>query len=254
MIDLVKAEGGKVTSLTSYGAGLPAFEHNNNPFGYKFSWSPKGVLLAAQAPAAYLKNGNIIAITPALEAIADESSNFLPNNEVQGTMTITGDVTAPTVILTYNPDRTVEYTDFITITATFSESLEEISSCPSIAIDTEGDGSLSSTNMSMVSQTVWTYVWEVPGGIDENGVATIDINATDLAGNDSQVAANNIRNDIGVDVFEQQLGIPSAHIEPFIRFCQKKDIINLYVDGKILQVIDILLEEKDNYIRERLNE
>lgn len=69
-----------------------------------------------------------------------------------------------------------------------------------------------------------------------------------------RAAANNIRNDIGVDVFEQQLGIPSAHIEPFIRFCQKKDIINLYVDGKILQVIDILLEEKDNYRRERLNE
>jgi len=57
MIDQVKAEGGKVSSLTSYGAGLPAFEHNNNPFGYKFSWSPKGVVLAAQAPAAYLKKG-----------------------------------------------------------------------------------------------------------------------------------------------------------------------------------------------------
>jgi len=69
-----------------------------------------------------------------------------------------------------------------------------------------------------------------------------------------RAAADNIRNDIGVDVFEEQLGIPSAHIEPFIRFCQKKDIINLYVDGKIMQVIDILLEEKDNYIRERLND
>lgn len=62
MIDLVKAEGGEITSLTSYGAGLPAFEHNNNPFGYKFSWSPKGVLLAAQAPAAYLKNGKKVEV------------------------------------------------------------------------------------------------------------------------------------------------------------------------------------------------
>ena len=62
MIDLVKTEGGEVTSLTSYGAGLPAFEHNNNPFGYKFSWSPKGVLLAAQAPAAYLKNGKKVEV------------------------------------------------------------------------------------------------------------------------------------------------------------------------------------------------
>ena len=62
MIDQVKAEGGTVSSLTSYGAGLPAFEHNNNPFGYKFSWSPKGVLLAAQAPAAYLVNGNKVSV------------------------------------------------------------------------------------------------------------------------------------------------------------------------------------------------
>jgi len=64
----------------------------------------------------------------------------------------------------------------------------------------------------------------------------------------------NSQEDIGVDVFEEQLGIPSSHIEPFIRFCQKKDIINLYVDGKIMEVIDILLEEKDNYRRERLNQ
>ena len=62
MIDLVKAEGGEVVSLTSYGAGLPAFEHNNNPFGYKFSWSPQGVLAAAMAPAVYLKNGEKVAV------------------------------------------------------------------------------------------------------------------------------------------------------------------------------------------------
>ena len=62
MIDKIKAEGGKVTELTSYGAGLPAFEWNRNPFGYKFSWSPRGVLMAAQTPAAYLKNGRKIEV------------------------------------------------------------------------------------------------------------------------------------------------------------------------------------------------
>jgi saccharopine dehydrogenase-like NADP-dependent oxidoreductase len=60
MIDEIKNEGGQVVSLTSYGAGLPSFEHNRNPFGYKFSWSPKGVLMAARRPAAYLKEGKII--------------------------------------------------------------------------------------------------------------------------------------------------------------------------------------------------
>ncbi len=56
-LDAIRDEGGRVLSVTSYGAGLPAFEHNRNPFGYKFSWSPKGVMMAAQAPAAYLQEG-----------------------------------------------------------------------------------------------------------------------------------------------------------------------------------------------------
>ncbi|MBW1865128.1 MAG: saccharopine dehydrogenase NADP-binding domain-containing protein [Deltaproteobacteria bacterium] len=62
LIDQARASGGKVTSVLSYGAGLPAFEHNNNPMGYKFSWSPKGIILAAQAPAAYLKNGEKVEV------------------------------------------------------------------------------------------------------------------------------------------------------------------------------------------------
>lgn len=60
MIDEIKNEGGSVVSLTSYGAGLPSFEYNRNPFGYKFSWSPKGVMMAARTPAAYLKEGKRI--------------------------------------------------------------------------------------------------------------------------------------------------------------------------------------------------
>ena len=60
MIDEIKNEGGRIVSLTSYGAGLTSFEHNRNPFGYKFSWSPKGVLMAARTSAAYLKKGKKI--------------------------------------------------------------------------------------------------------------------------------------------------------------------------------------------------
>lgn len=62
LVDQVKAAGGKVTAVLSYGAGLPAFEHNNNPMGYKFSWSPMGIILAAQAPAAYLKGGKLVEV------------------------------------------------------------------------------------------------------------------------------------------------------------------------------------------------
>ena len=69
-----------------------------------------------------------------------------------------------------------------------------------------------------------------------------------------RAATGNIRKDLGDEVFEEQLGIPRLHIETFIRYCQKKDIINLYIDGRIMEVIDILIKEKDNYRRERLTD
>lgn len=61
-----------------------------------------------------------------------------------------------------------------------------------------------------------------------------------------------MRKELGDDVFVQQMGIPKVHIEPFIRYCQKKNIIDLYVDGRLMEVIDILIKEKDNYRRERI--
>ncbi len=57
MIDEQKSNESNITSLTSYGAGLPSFEHNRNPFGYKFSWDPKGLMRSALAPAAYVVKG-----------------------------------------------------------------------------------------------------------------------------------------------------------------------------------------------------
>jgi saccharopine dehydrogenase-like NADP-dependent oxidoreductase len=61
-LDAIADEGGRVLSVTSYGAGLPAFEYNRNPFGYKFSWSPKGVMMAAQTPAVYLRKGRRVEV------------------------------------------------------------------------------------------------------------------------------------------------------------------------------------------------
>jgi Saccharopine dehydrogenase and related proteins len=58
MISLAHAEGGKVIEFNSYGSGIPSFEHNNNPFGYKFSWSPRGLLKAGGTPAVYVRDGN----------------------------------------------------------------------------------------------------------------------------------------------------------------------------------------------------
>jgi len=62
IIDEVEKEGGKVLHFYSYCGGLPAPQHNDNPFGYKFSWSPRGVVLASRNPARFLENGQIIEI------------------------------------------------------------------------------------------------------------------------------------------------------------------------------------------------
>lgn len=64
IIHEVEEKGGEILSFTSYCGGLPAPEANTNPFGYKFSWSPIGVLLAGKNSAQYLKEGQQIFIPP----------------------------------------------------------------------------------------------------------------------------------------------------------------------------------------------
>ena len=63
IIHEVEEKGGEIQSFTSFCGGLPALEANTNPFGYKFSWSPIGVLLAGKNSAQYLKEGQQVLIT-----------------------------------------------------------------------------------------------------------------------------------------------------------------------------------------------
>jgi len=60
IIDAVRLRGGRIVSFRSYCGGLPAPDANDNPFGYKFSWAPRGVLLAGRNRAAYLLDGHRI--------------------------------------------------------------------------------------------------------------------------------------------------------------------------------------------------
>ena len=61
-IEEVHAEGGKILSFLSYCGGLPAPEDSDNPLGYKFSWSSRGVLLALRNAARYYKDGKVVDI------------------------------------------------------------------------------------------------------------------------------------------------------------------------------------------------
>ncbi|MBN1155376.1 saccharopine dehydrogenase NADP-binding domain-containing protein [candidate division KSB1 bacterium] len=62
VIQSVQNHGGKIKSFYSYCGGLPSMEHNTNPLGYKFSWSPVGVMLATNSAGKYLRDGKIIEI------------------------------------------------------------------------------------------------------------------------------------------------------------------------------------------------
>jgi len=62
IIDEIHAEGGKVDSFLSYCGGLPAPSSADNPLGYKFSWSSRGVLLALLNTARYYKDGKDITV------------------------------------------------------------------------------------------------------------------------------------------------------------------------------------------------
>ena len=62
IIDHVHNKGGQVEGFYSLCGALPAPEAADNPLRYKFSWSPRGVILASRNSALYLKNGKKVYI------------------------------------------------------------------------------------------------------------------------------------------------------------------------------------------------
>jgi saccharopine dehydrogenase-like NADP-dependent oxidoreductase len=64
IIDHIHGKSGKVEEFYSLCGALPAPEAAGNPLGYKFTWSPKGVVLASRNSALYLKKGRRIYIEP----------------------------------------------------------------------------------------------------------------------------------------------------------------------------------------------
>ena len=65
-----QGRGGRVVSFKSYCGGLPAPEADTNPWGYKFSWSPRAVIMASRNAARYLEEGHIVEV-PREELFAD---------------------------------------------------------------------------------------------------------------------------------------------------------------------------------------
>lgn len=55
----LRAQNKRVVSFTSFCGGLPAPENADVPLGYKFSWSPRGVLGAALNGARFKLDGKV---------------------------------------------------------------------------------------------------------------------------------------------------------------------------------------------------
>lgn len=58
----IRKDGKTLTGFRSCCGGLPAPDANDNPWGYKFSWSPRGVLLAGRNGARWLEDGRVVEI------------------------------------------------------------------------------------------------------------------------------------------------------------------------------------------------
>ncbi len=64
ILDGIKTEGGSIHSFESYTGGLVAPGSDDNPWGYKFSWNPRNVVLAGQGGAARFIQEGILRYIP----------------------------------------------------------------------------------------------------------------------------------------------------------------------------------------------
>ncbi len=77
-------KGGTVTRFTSYCGGLPAPEASSNPLGYKFSWAPRGALLAGTNGALYIDQGDVVELPKGTIFRAAEPVNYWPGFNLEG--------------------------------------------------------------------------------------------------------------------------------------------------------------------------
>jgi len=61
----VHSLGGRAIGLISAAGGFPAADSADNPWGYKFSWSPRAAFMAARSSARYRRGGEVVELSPA---------------------------------------------------------------------------------------------------------------------------------------------------------------------------------------------
>lgn len=83
--DQAREMDGQVESYVSFCGGLSAPEFSDNPLRYKFSWSPRGVLLTSINSARFQRHGQVVEI-PAGGSVLDavEPIDFMPGFSLEG--------------------------------------------------------------------------------------------------------------------------------------------------------------------------
>ncbi|MFP6685976.1 MAG: saccharopine dehydrogenase C-terminal domain-containing protein [Polyangiaceae bacterium] len=56
-LDALRARGARITAFETFTGGLVAPDSDDNPWGYKFTWNPRNVVLAGQGGVKFLHNG-----------------------------------------------------------------------------------------------------------------------------------------------------------------------------------------------------
>ncbi len=108
----------------------------------------------------------------------DLAGNALTTGNTTNRTKLLVDNTSPGYVLSYS-DSLAKAGDMVTITATIEEPVQLT---PTISILFAGSGpNITDADMSMASDSIWTYVVTTPTGND--GFATVTITALDLAGN-----------------------------------------------------------------------
>ncbi len=77
IIDHVHNRQGKIEEFYSICGALPEPKTSDNPFNYKFSWSPKGVIMAGNNDGQYLKKGKTVKV-PTENLFSDRFSIEFP--------------------------------------------------------------------------------------------------------------------------------------------------------------------------------
>ena len=97
-----------------------------------------------------------------------------------------------------------------------------------------------------------------PGGIDDiynivSGNRKRDRKLKQLMNEDKELAMNKIhvktlREHFGEDFFVNTLELEPELIDPYIRFCLPQGVVSLYEKGRLIEVIDIFLKNKESYL------